>query len=118
MDDAAAMTEDDDQFEVEELQRAAEWRMRQLDANPADAKSADAARHLERLAAEVARLRDTPLFQEYVAICNWLGESDGIAQFSLLANDYRRRIGFEHAPADGEAYLRALIDLAKQASGA
>jgi hypothetical protein len=118
MDDAATMTDDGDQFEVEELHRAAEWRLRQADADPADARSADAARQLERLAAELPRLRGTPLFQEYVAICNWLGESDGIADFSLLANDYRRRIGFDHAPADGEAYLRALIELAKQASGA
>jgi hypothetical protein len=117
MDDAAAMS-DDDLFEVEELQRAAEWRLRQVDAHPADAKSADAARQLEALAADVRRLRGTPLFREYIAICNWLGESDGIADFSLLANDYRRRIGFDYAPPDGDAYLRALIALAKQVSGA
>lgn len=109
---------DDDLFEVEELYRAAEWRLRKVDADPADAVSAAAARQLERLAEDVRRLRGTPLFQEYLAICNWLGESDGIADFSLLANQYRERIGMDRSPADGEAYLRALIDLAKQVSGA
>ena len=112
------MSDDDDMFEVEELQRVAEWRLRMVDADPADAKSAAAARHLEDLAEEVRRLRGSPLFREYVAICNWLAESDNIADFSLLANDYRRRIGFDRSVADGEAYLRAMIDLAKQASGA
>ena len=64
------------------------------------------------------RLPDSPVFREYVAICNWLGESDGIADFMDMANDYRARIGVDHSPDDGEAYLRALIDLAKQTFGA
>jgi hypothetical protein len=34
-----------------------------------------------------------------------------------MATDYRARIGVDHAPQDGEAYLRALIDLAKRAFG-
>ena len=63
-------------------------------------------------------LRGTPLFVEYMAICNWLGESDGIADFMDMANDYRARIGIDHSPNNGEAYLRALIDLAKQTFGA
>ena len=109
---------DDELFEVEELQRAADWRLRKVDADPADEKSAAAARQLEKLAVDVRRLRASPLFQEYLAICNWLGESDGIADFSVLANDYRARIGFDRWPEDGEAYLRAMIDLAKQTSGA
>ena len=108
---------DDDLFEVEELERAADWRMRKADENPADEKSAAAARQLAKLADDVRRLRGAPVFQEYLAICNWLGESDGIADFSLLANDYRARIGFDRAPENGEAYLRALIDLAKLAAG-
>ena len=112
------MSEDDDLFEVEELQRVAEWRLRKVDEDPGDAKSAAAARQLEKLADDVRRLRGSPLFREYVAICNWLGESDGIADFSLLANDYRRRIGLDRSAESGEAYLRALIVLAKQASGA
>jgi hypothetical protein len=108
---------DDDLFEAEELQRVADWRMRKADEDPADEKSAAAARQLEKLAEDVRRLRGSPLFQEYLAICNWLGESDGIAEFSLLANDYRARIGIDRSPENGEAYLRALIDLAKQVAG-
>jgi hypothetical protein len=111
------MSDGDDLFEVEELQRIAEWRLRRVDEDPADEKSAAAARQLEKLAEDVRRLHGSPLFKEYLAICNWLGESDGIADFSLLANDYRARIGLDCWAEDGEAYLRALIDLAKQASG-
>src|SRR5579864_6033617 len=40
-DDTAAMS-DDDLFEVEELQRVAEWRLRKVDADASDGKSADA----------------------------------------------------------------------------
>ncbi len=72
---------------------------------------------LEKLAREVRGLRGTPLFLEYLAICNWLGELDGISDFMELANDYRARIGVDRSPADGEAYLRALIELAKQTFG-
>ena len=108
---------DDDLFEAEQLERAAEWRLRQVDENPADERSAAAARQLEKLAADVRGLRGSPLFREYSAICNWLGESDAIADFMELANDYRARIGFNHWPEDGEACLRALINLAKQTFG-
>jgi hypothetical protein len=108
---------DDDPFEVEQLERAAAWRMRKVDQDPADTKSAAAARRLEKLAEEVRGLRGSPLFQEYMVICNWLGESDGITDFMELANDYRARIGFDRWPTNGEAYLRALIDLARETSG-
>ncbi len=108
---------DDDPFEVEQLERAAEWRLRKVDEDPADERSATAARELQRLAEEVRHLRSAPLFQEYVAICNWLGESDGISDFMELANDYRARIGYDRSPENGAAYLRALIDLAKQVVG-
>ena len=109
---------DDDQFEAEELERVAAWRLRRVDEDPADKKSAAAARQLETLADDVRRLRGSALFQEYLAICNWLGESDGIADFMDMANDYRARIGVDHSPPDGEAYLQALIDLAKRTFGA
>ena len=75
--------------EAEELERAAEWRMRLVDADPSDATSREAAALLERLAEDVRRLRGSALFVEYMAICNWLGESDGIADFMDMANDYR-----------------------------
>ena len=104
--------------EAEDLERAAEWRMRKVDADPSDAGSRDAAALLEKLAADVRRLRGSPLFLEYQAICNWLGESDGIADFMDMANDYRARIGIDRSSENGEAYLRALIDLAKQTFGA
>jgi hypothetical protein len=103
--------------EAEELERAAEWRLRKVDADPTDIVSRDAAALLERLAREVRRLPGTPVFREYTAIGNWLSESDDIVDFVDVANDYRARIGVDHAPADGEAYLRALIDLAKRTFG-
>jgi hypothetical protein len=92
--------------------------MRRVDADPADAVSRGAAALLQRLAAEVRRLHGTKLFVEYAAICNWLGESGEVADFLDMAQDYRARIGVDQSPADGEAYLRALIDLAKQSFSA
>jgi hypothetical protein len=114
---AAGGVMEDDLFEVEELQRTAEWRMRMVDANPADATSREAAALLEKLAEDVQQRRGSALFREYTALCNWLGESDGIADFMNLANDYRARIGVDRFPENGEAYLRALLDLAKQTFG-
>ena len=108
---------DEDQFEAEELERVAAWRLRLVDTNPADEQSAAAARQLETLATDVRSLRGSPLFREYLAICNWLGESDGISDFMALADDYRSRIGVDRSPANGEAYLRELINLAKQVFG-
>jgi len=107
----------DDLPEVEDLQRAAEWRLRKVDEDPSDEKSAAAARLLQKLAEELRALQGSPLCREYHAICNWLGESDGISEFEQRAADYRSRIGFDHSPDNGEAYLRALIDMAKQTFG-
>jgi hypothetical protein len=103
--------------EAEALERAAEWRLRKLDADPSDATSRAAAALLERLAEDVRQLGASPLFREYAAICNWLGESGEIAHFMDMAEDYRARIGVDRSPENGEAYLRALIDLAKQTFG-
>ena len=101
--------------EAEELERAAEWRMRKVDADPSDATSREAAALLERLAEDVRRLRGSPLFVEYMAICNWLGESDGIVDFMDMANDYRadRR---RSLPATARLSAR-VIDLAKRTFG-
>ena len=103
--------------EAEELERTAEWRMRKLDADPTDKTSRDAAALLGKLAAEVRRLRASPVFREYAAICNWLSESDGITDFLDMANDYRARIGVDRFPKDGEAYLQDLVELAKRTFG-
>ena len=48
---------DEDPFEAEELQRAAEWRLRMVDNDPTDERSAAAAEHLEKLADDIRRLR-------------------------------------------------------------
>ena len=104
--------------EAEDLERAAEWRLRQVGADPADATSRAAAARLEKLAGDVRTLGGSPLFREYVAICNWLSESGEIADFMDMAQDYRARIGVDRHPADGAAYLRELIELAKRTFGA
>jgi hypothetical protein len=109
---------DEASFEVEQLERAAAWRLRKVDADPADQQSRAAAAHLEMLAEDMWRLRGSVSFREYMAICNWLGESGEIADFTDMANDYRARVGIDHWPQDSEAYLRALIALAKQTFGA
>jgi hypothetical protein len=108
---------EEDAFEAEQLERAAEWRLRKLDADPSDDTSRKAAELLQKLAQDVRALPGAAVSREYAAICNWLSESDGISDFMDLANDYRARIGVDRMPADGEAYIRALIDLAKQTFG-
>lgn len=109
---------EEDACEVEQLVRTAEWRMRKVDADPGDERSRAAAALLQRLAQDLRWGAGSPLFREYMAICHWLGESGEIADFMDMADDYRTRIGIDHSPADGEAYLRALIELAKQTFGA
>jgi hypothetical protein len=104
--------------EAEALERSAEWRLRKVDADPSDALSREAAALLEKLAADVRQMAGSPVFREYGAICNWLGECGEIADFMDMAQDYRAGIGVNHDPRDGEAYLRALIDLAKRGFGA
>jgi len=107
----------DDPIEVEELERAADWRIRKSGEDPADAQCAAAARLLQRLADNVRRLGGSPVYTEYLAILNWLGEFDVTEEFAERANAYRSPIGVEHFPEDGEAYLQALIVLAKDAAG-
>ena len=62
-------------------------------------------------------MRGSPAYTEYLAILNWLGEFDVTEEFAERANAYRSRIGVEHFPENGEAYLRALIAIAKEARG-
>ncbi len=110
------MTDPDPQ-EVTDLEAAAEWRLRKVDADPDDRQSAEAARRLQRLADQLRHLQASPLYREYGAICNWLAESDGISDFAQLAHDYRLSIGIDAFPETGEDYLRALLEMARQTFG-
>lgn len=108
------MVTDDEPREAIELENAAEARLRLVDADPTDQHSAEVARHLRQLASEVRSLRDSRLYLELLAICNWLDEFDGMAEFELRAYDFRRRIGEELWVESGEEYLCALIELARE----
>jgi hypothetical protein len=103
--------------EAVELERAADWRIKKLGENPADTESAAAAKLLQGLADDLRRLRGSPAYTEYQAICGWLDEFDGMAELAEYAHDYRMRIGADHFPASGEEYLRVLIGLAKDSFG-
>ena len=109
------MMSDDDPPEAAALEAAAEWRLRQVDADPTDAQSAAAARQLQVLADGLRRLRDSPLLRELHALCGWLGESDNITDYSLRAHELRRRIGVDREVNCAEDYIRSLIELAKEA---
>jgi hypothetical protein len=99
--------------EVSELERTAEWRLRLVDADPADKVSADAARMLERLAEDLRRNDHAALWTELRSIGNWLGESDAISDFAELAADYRAGVGVSVHPADGADYLRGLLAIGR-----
>jgi len=98
--------------EVEDLERAAAWRLRLVDEDAADTISAQAARLLETLAEDLRRTPYTAFWAELRAVGNWLGESDAISDYAALAADYRTRIGISEHPADGADYLRALLRIA------
>jgi len=103
--------------EVTDLESAAAWRLRKVDADPLDRQSAAAAERLQRLADGLRRLQASPLYREYDAICNWLAESDDITDFAQRAHDYRVRIGIDAFPDTAEDYLRVLLDLARETFG-
>jgi len=109
--------DEDDLPEAIDLERAAAWRMRKVNADPNDTQSLRAARQLEQLAAEVRELRGTPLFTEYMALCNWLAESDDISELALRAEYFRERLGFDTWADTGESYMRVLIELARESAG-
>jgi len=108
---------EDDHAEAAELERAAAWRLRQVDENPDDMISAEAARQLQTLAEQVRALEGGKLLHEFRCICNWLGESGDVDELVQLVRDYNGRIGVGEHPADGEAYLRALVGLAQKTFG-
>ena len=108
---------DEDEREIEELERAAAWRLRKADASSGGDQSARAARQLLKLADDLRRGPDAKLLYEYHCICNWLSESDGISDFMLRAQDYRAMFGFGEWAETGDDYLRALIALAQETFG-
>lgn len=108
---------DDDPPEIADLESAAAWRLRKVDADPGDRQSAAAAVRLQKLADDLRHNPATPLHRELGAICNWLAESDDISDFAQLVHEYRLRIGIDAFPETGEDYLRALLDIARQTFG-
>ena len=84
---------------------------------PDDSESAAAAKLLQKLADDLRALAGSPAYREYQAICGWLDEFDGMAEFAEYAHDYRLRIGADKFPANGEAYLRVLIGFARDTFG-
>ena len=99
--------------EIEQLERASEWRLRLVDLDPADSVSAAAAQTLHQLA-DSLRLNDyAALWTELRCVGNWLGESDAITDYADLVADYHARIGVRVHPADGAAYLRDLLAIAQ-----
>ena len=108
----------EDPLEAVELERTADWRIKKLGENPDDRQSAEAAKLLQKLADDVRGLTGSAAYKEYQAICGWLDESDGMAELSEYAQDYRARIGIDKFPVDGEEYLHVLIGFAKETFGA
>jgi hypothetical protein len=107
----------DGSIEAEELERTADWRIRKVGEDPNDGQSASAAKLLQRLADDVRSLRGSSAYAEYLTILNWLGEFDVMEEFAERAHTYRSRIGIEHFPETGEAYLQALTALAREIAG-
>jgi hypothetical protein len=99
--------------EIEELERAAEWRLRLVDADVRDTASAAIAVALQRLADDLRCNDYEPLWTELRSIGNWLSESGAISDYSDLAAEYRARIGVSDHPANGSDYVRGLLAIAK-----
>jgi hypothetical protein len=99
------------------LERAADWRIRKFGENPGDIESQAAANLLQKLANDLRRLPMSEAYTEYQAILNWLGEFDVMQDFAERALGYRIRIGVTEFPQDGDAYLLALIRLARETAG-
>ena len=110
---AAGMSEHDHP-EAEALDRAAEWRLRQADADPADTTRLAAARHLQKLAEEMRALPASKLLEEYRCLCHWLSASDGISDLAQATHGYNQRIGYGEWPETATEYLRVLNRFANQ----
>ncbi len=106
-----------DMQEAEALERAAAWRMRKVDADPTDTASLRAARQLEKLAADLRALHGSKPHTEFLAMRNWLGESDGVSELAMRIEYFNERLGFGTWAEDGDGYLRALIEMARETAG-
>jgi hypothetical protein len=102
-----------DPAEIEHLERAAEDRLRRLDASSGDARAAAAAARLAAIAGDLRSNDYGVLWTELEAVLNWLAESDAISDYAALAAAYRGKIGLSETPADGGAYLDALLSIAR-----
>jgi len=103
--------------EADALERAAEWRLRQVDANPADTASAAAARHLQKLADELRAMPDNAELEQYRCLCHWLSSSDGITDLAQAAHRYNATIGFGEWPETALDYVRVLNRIATGIAG-
>src|SRR3954447_3898449 len=110
-------TDDGDLPEAAAPERAAESRLGKARGEPSAQPSAAAARQLQKLADELRSLRGSPLYAEYQCMCNWLSESDGLSDLALRAEDFRLMLGFGTWAENGEGYLRALVEMAKETFG-
>lgn len=112
MDDEAG-----DMAEAEALERVAAWRLRKVDADPSDTASLRAARQLEKLAGELRALRGTKAHTEFLALQNWLSESDDVSELAMRIAYFNERLGFGTWADDGAGYLRALLEMARETAG-
>jgi hypothetical protein len=103
--------------EIDELERAAAWRLRKVDEDPSDDRSATAAAQLQKIAEELRSLSASPMYAEYQCMCNWLSESDAISELALRREDFHTMFGFGRWAESGEGYIRALLEMAKETLG-
>ena len=100
--------------EADALERAAEWRLRLVDADPNDTASAIAATHLQKLAVELRAMPDNAELEQYRCLCHWLSSSDGITDLAQAAHRYNAAIGFGEWPETALDYVRTLNRFANQ----
>ena len=80
-------------------------------------RSLAAARQLEKLAGELRALRGSTAHLEYIALHNWLSESDAVSELAINVEYFNERLGFGTWAEDGAGYLRALIEMARETAG-
>ena len=108
---------DYDAPEAAALERAAEWRLRLVDADPTDIASGVAALQLQKLADELRAMPDNADLEQYRGLCHWLCSSDGITDLAQAAHRYNAAIGFGEWPETAGDYIRVLNRIANQLIG-